>query len=57
MKRNFIFILLIGGGLFLAQTIIAAGGIKLGISPVIFELTGNPGDVIVNQIKIYRSLL
>lgn len=54
MKRSFIFILLIGGGLFLTQTIIAAGGTTLGISPVVFELTGNPGDVIVNQIKVYN---
>lgn len=32
-----------------------AQGVKIGISPVVFELTANPGDVIGNEIKVFNS--
>ena len=53
MKRNiFLGIFIIGSLTFADQAL--AQGTAIGISPVTFELTGNPGDVIVNQIKVYN---
>ncbi len=53
MKENiFLYILVIGGLVFGHQAL--SQGTTIGISPVTFELTGNPGDTIVNQIKIYN---
>ena len=56
MKINtpFILVALFLGGmsLFFGGQILAAG---ISISPVTFELTANPGDVLVNKIKIYNS--
>jgi hypothetical protein len=37
-------------GLILTQGAFAQ--VSIGISPVVFELTGNPGDVIENQVKV-----
>ncbi|KPJ56953.1 hypothetical protein AMJ49_03510 [Parcubacteria bacterium DG_74_2] len=51
MKKNFLLILIFGG-LILAPAIFAQ--VSIGISPLVFEITGNPGDVIENQVKIYN---
>ena len=50
MKKN-IFLFFILGGLIFAQ-IVFAQGISIGMSPLVFEITGNPGDVIENQLKV-----
>lgn len=44
-------ILIIGGLIFFNQVQAA----RLSISPVTFELTGNPGDVLVNKLRIFNS--
>ena len=44
-------ILIIGGLIFFNQLQAA----RLSISPVTFELTGNPGDVLVNKLRIFNS--
>jgi hypothetical protein len=54
MKR-IIFLLLLVAGAIVFGDVVLAQGTALGISPVNFELTGNPGDVIINQIKIFNS--
>jgi hypothetical protein len=57
MKELKILVLVIGigiFGLFLVNQINAQGGKGVGISPLTFELTANPGDVIVNQLKVYN---
>lgn len=41
---------LIFGGLILAPGILAQ--VSIGISPLVFELSGNPGEVFENQVKI-----
>ena len=43
-------ILIIGGLIFFNQIKAA----RLSISPVTFELTGNPGDVLVNKLRIFN---
>lgn len=43
--------ILIIGGLILFNQVKAA---RLSISPVTFELTGNPGDVLVNKLRIFN---
>jgi len=43
---------LIIGGVFLCQNTLAQSSV--GISPLIFEITANPGDLIENYIKIYN---
>jgi hypothetical protein len=54
MKRNVLLVVLIFGGVILGQGILAQG-VKIGISPITFELTGNPGDVIINQLKVSNA--
>lgn len=46
-------IFLFAGGLVLVQDVFAQG-FSIGISPVTFELTGNPGDVIENYVRVYN---
>ena len=53
MKRFFPIIILFIGGIILARTVFAQGA-GVGISPLTFELTANPGDVIENQVKVYN---
>jgi len=43
----------VAGGMILAEGVFA--GVKLGVSPVVFELTGNPGETITNQIKVFND--
>lgn len=43
-------ILILGGLIFFHQV----EAVQLSISPVTFELTGNPGDVLVNKLRIYN---
>ena len=50
--KKFILLILLFGGLILARTILAQ--VSIGISPLVFEITGNPGDVIENQVKVYN---
>ncbi|MFH1036607.1 MAG: DUF916 domain-containing protein [Patescibacteria group bacterium] len=50
-KTLFLGFLLVGGIIFAQQT---CAQVSIGISPLVFELTGNPGDVIENQVKIYN---
>jgi len=57
MKELKILILVIGigvFGLFLGNQVNAQTAQGVGISPLTFELTANPGDVIVNQLKVYN---
>ncbi|MCX6224757.1 MAG: hypothetical protein NTV01_08415 [Bacteroidia bacterium] len=54
MKRKFLtFLVLLIGGTFFSQAVFAAGA-SLGISPVTFELTGRPGEVIENYLKVFN---
>jgi hypothetical protein len=53
MRNRVPFLLLVIGGLISAQTIFAQGG-SIGISPLIFELSGNQGEVIENILKVYN---
>lgn len=53
MKKGiFLFLSLIIGGVLLGQTALAQ--LSIGISPLIFEMTANPGDAIENFMKIYN---
>ena len=57
MKELRILILIIGigvFGLFLNNQVNAQSGQGVGISPLTFELTANPGDIIVNELKVYN---
>ena len=51
MKRNILLIGFVGGMIFSPFFFTQAA---VGVSPVTFELTANPGDVIVNQLKVYN---
>jgi len=51
MKRNILLIALIGGMIFSPLFFAQAA---VGVSPVTFELTASPGDVIINQLKVYN---
>ena len=51
-KHNSLF-LLFGLGIIFSHSVFAQGT-SLGISPVSFELTGEPGDVIENFVKVYN---
>ena len=53
MKRFIPVTILVIGGIILGQAIFAQG-VGVGISPLTFELTANPGDIIENQIKVYN---
>jgi hypothetical protein len=53
MKSNLTFLVLLIGGIFFSQAVFAAGA-SLGISPVTFELTGGPGEVIENYLKVFN---
>ena len=53
MKRFILVTILVIGGIILSQGVFAQGG-GVGISPLTFELTANPGDVIENQVKVYN---
>lgn len=52
MRKILLLGFLLIGGIILAYQAFAQ--VSIGISPLVFELTGNPGDVIENQIKIYN---
>jgi hypothetical protein len=44
------------GGLFLAnKEILAQEGISITISPLRFEITANPGDIVTNKVRVYNS--
>ncbi len=51
IAKKFLLISVILGGLFFTQTTLAEG-MALGISPAIFEITANSGEVIENIIKV-----
>jgi len=53
MKKFIPVTILIIGGIIFGQTVFSQGG-GVGISPLTFELTANPGDVIENQVKVYN---
>lgn len=53
MRDRILFIFLVIGGLILAKGIFAQGG-SIGISPLIFELSGNQGEIIENLLKVYN---
>ena len=58
MQRIRFLILLLGilGGVILANNnALAQTGVALTISPLRFELTTNPGDVLTNKIRIFNS--
>jgi len=53
MKKGiFLLLCLIIGGVIFGQDALAQASI--GISPLVFEITANPGDVIENYIKVYN---
>jgi len=53
MKKGILILLvLFFGGLILVRAIFAQ--VSIGISPLVFEITGNPRDVIENQVKVYN---
>lgn len=52
MKRSLLLLLLVIGGMVFGQTVLAQAAI--GISPVTFEFTGNPGDVIENYLRVFN---
>lgn len=54
MKKCFFSSILILVTLIFSQGVFAQG-VAIGVSPLSFELTANPGDVIVNQLKVYNS--
>lgn len=55
MKKLILLILVIEiGGLILFSNVNAQEGKGIGISPLIFELAANPGDVLENQLKVYN---
>lgn len=45
--------MLVVGGIILGQGVLAQGA-AIAISPATFELTANPGDIIINQLKVYN---
>ena len=51
LVKLYVLAILIIGGLILFNQVKAA---RLSISPVTFELTGNPGDVLVNKLRIFN---
>jgi len=53
MKRFILIIILVIGGVILGLGVFAQGA-GIGISPMTFELTANPGEVIINQVKVYN---
>lgn len=53
MKKIIIVLFLAFGGIILTQSVFSQGT-SIGISPVTFELTANPGDIIENQLKVYN---
>ena len=58
MKRTRFIILVVGVGiigLFVINSANAQAAIGLGASPLTFELTANPGDVLINQLKVYNT--
>lgn len=52
VKKIIYLVLIMLGGFILAGQVLAQGG--LSISPVTFELTANPGDVLTNKLRIYN---
>jgi len=54
MKRNILLVVLVFGGIITGQVVLAQGA-NIGISPITFELSGDPGDVIINQLKVYNA--
>jgi hypothetical protein len=50
--KKFLLASLLFGGIFFSQTALAEGGMALGMSPAIFEITANPGEVIENIVKV-----
>jgi len=55
MKGKIVLLLLVITGGMIAAGGACAQGVKIGVSPVVFELTGNPGETITNQIKVFNS--
>lgn len=53
MKKSIFFTILVGVFLTVGQSVLAQS-LSVGISPLTFELSGNPGDVIVNKLKVYN---
>ncbi|MCX6759219.1 MAG: hypothetical protein NT012_01500 [Candidatus Nealsonbacteria bacterium] len=51
-KKLVCFLFLVIGGLILAKGVLAQ--LSIGISPLTFELTANPGDVVENYLKVYN---
>lgn len=56
MKRIKALILIIGiiGGLIWIEGIFAQERVGISISPLTFELTANPGDTLINKLRVYN---
>ena len=53
MKKYFLIFILICGGIIFSQVVLAQ--VSIGVTPLTFELTANPGDVLTNQLKVYNG--
>jgi len=52
LKNIFVLFLALPFLFFNVKSVIAIDGVGITVSPPIFELTGNPGDVLENTIKV-----
>lgn len=50
-KKLLLFLFIVGGSIIPIQAVFAQG-VGIGISPLIFEMTTNPGDIIENFVKV-----
>lgn len=53
MKRSFLFLVLVVGGIIISGVVFGQAS-SIGISPLTFEFTGNPGEVFENYLKVYN---
>jgi len=54
MKRDILLTALFCWAMLLGQGVLAQG-INIGISPITFEFNSNPGDILINQLKVYNA--
>lgn len=53
MKGNLLALILVIGGMFLGQSVSAEMS-AIAVSPLVFELTGKPGETFENYVKVYN---
>jgi len=52
IMKNPLMALVLVGGIFFANEALAGEGTALGISPAVFEITANPGEVVKNAVRV-----